>query len=93
MYRFYGAEQMSKAADKTESASQLITMPKHTHYSEMSCLTLLHQQVQGVNNQKCLMYLNFVQWVISTFFELNGVTDLKISYLLSFLSEIYHAVI
>ena len=34
------------------------------HCLEMSCLTLLRQQVQGVNNQNCLMYLNFVQWVI-----------------------------
>lgn len=84
---------MSKAVDKTESALLLITIPKHTNYSEMSCLTLLHQQVQGVNNQKCFMYLNFVQWVISTFFELNAVIDLKISYSLSFLSEIYHAVV
>ena len=62
--RFDGAEQMSEAAEETESALLLITIPEHTDCLEMSWLTLLSQQVQGVNNQNCLMYLNFVQWVI-----------------------------
>jgi hypothetical protein len=60
---FYGAEQMSEAADKTQKHS---TADNTTgaHCSGRSPLTLLRQQVQGVNNQNRLMYLNFVQWVI-----------------------------
>lgn len=58
----YRAEQMSEAANKTKHSKADTTT--RVPCLERSSLTLLCQQVQGVNSQNRLMYLNFVQWVI-----------------------------
>lgn len=58
----YGAEQMSEAAKKTKHSTADSTT--RVPCLGRSSLTLRCQQVQGVNSQSRLMYLNFVLWVI-----------------------------
>lgn len=58
----YGAAQTAEAAKKTKHSKADTTT--RVPCFERSSLTLLCQQVQGVNSQSRLVDLNFVQWVI-----------------------------